>query len=122
MSEVVSWETGKPKREYLHLNDMAAASIFVMNLNKDIYESHTDPMLSHIDVGTGTDFSILEVAQTIANVVGFKGIITTDLSKSDGAPRKLMSVDRLRQLGWEASIASELGIEDTYEWFYLICA
>ncbi|MEL0622531.1 GDP-L-fucose synthase [Marinomonas arenicola] len=118
-SEVVIWGTGSPKREFLHVDDMAAASIFVMNLDKGIYDSHTDPMQSHINVGTGADCSILEVAQTIADVVGFKGIITTDSSKPDGAPRKLMNVDRLRQLGWEASIELVSGIKNTYEWFQL---
>lgn len=119
LSEVVIWGTGTPKREFLHVDDMAAASIFVMNLDKGIYENHTDPMQSHINVGTGTDCSILEVAQTISDVVGFKGRITTDPSKPDGAPRKLMNVDRLRQLGWEASIGLESGLKNTYEWFQL---
>ncbi|WP_133013314.1 GDP-L-fucose synthase [Marinomonas flavescens] len=118
LSEVVIWGTGTAKREFLHVDDMATASIFVMNLDKGIYESHTDPMQSHINVGTGTDCSILEVAQTISDVVGFKGLITTDPSKPDGAPRKLMNVDRLRQLGWEASIELESGLKNTYEWFF----
>lgn len=119
LSEVVIWGTGTPKREFLHVDDMAAASIFVMDLDKDIYDSHTDPMQSHINVGTGIDCSILEVAQTIADVVGFKGMITTDPTKPDGAPRKLMNVDRLHQLGWEAKIELESGLINAYEWFQI---
>lgn len=119
LDEVVIWETGSPKRELLHVDDMAAASVFVMNLDKGIYDGHTEPMQSHINVGTGIDCSILEVAQTIADVVGFKGMITTDPSKPDGAQRKLMSVDRLRQLGWEVNIELESGLKNAYEWFQL---
>lgn len=119
LSEVTIWGTGTPKREFLHVDDMAAASVFVMNLDKTKYDSQVDPMQSHINVGTGLDCSILEIAQTIAKVVGFVGEIKSDPSKPDGAPRKLMNVDRLRRLGWEANIDLNTGLKDAYKWFCL---
>lgn len=119
LSEVTIWGTGMPKREFLHVDDMAAASVFVMNLNKTKYDSQVEPMQSHINVGTGLDCSILEIAQLISDVVGFNGDITSDLSKPDGAPRKLMNVDRLRRLGWEANIDLNTGLQDAYKWFCL---
>jgi GDP-L-fucose synthase len=115
--EVVIWGSGKPMREFLHVDDMAAASLFVMDLPKDIYERETQPMLSHINVGSGTDVTILELAQTVARAVGFEGRITTDASKPDGTMRKLMDVSRLERLGWKASIPLEEGIRSTYAWF-----
>ncbi|MBD5771126.1 GDP-L-fucose synthase [Marinomonas colpomeniae] len=117
LSDVSIWGTGMPKREFLHVDDMAKASVFIMNLDKSIYCNHVEPMQSHINVGTGIDCSILEVAQTIANVIEFEGQIKTDPSKPDGAPRKLMDVDRLRQLGWEAEIKLDIGVRDAYESF-----
>lgn len=115
--EVVIWGSGKPMREFLHVDDMAAASIFVMNLPKDTYDRETEPMLSHINVGSGTDVTILELAQTVARVVGYEGRIATDPSKPDGTMRKLMDVSRLKRLGWEATIPLEAGIRSTYDWF-----
>ncbi len=115
--EVVVWGTGKPMREFLHVDDMAAASVFVMNLDKAGYEANTEPMLSHINVGTGIDCTIAELAQTMAKVVGFTGEIVFDTSKPDGTPRKLMDVSRLKSMGWEAQIALEDGLRSTYEWF-----
>ena len=115
--EVVIWGTGTPRREFLHVDDMAAASLHVMGLPAEDYAKATDPMLSHINVGTGTDVSILELAQMIAGVVGFEGSITQDTSKPDGTPRKLMDVSRLEALGWQASIGLEQGLQDTYRWF-----
>ena len=117
LAEVVIWGSGTPRREFLHVDDMAAASFFVLNLPKDIYEKNTDPMLSHINVGTGLDISILELAQLVAKVTGFTGKISTDPTKPDGTMRKLMDVGRLAQMGWSAGIQLEQGLADTYEWY-----
>ena len=116
-SEVVVWGSGKPKREFLHVDDMAAASIFVMGLSEDKYRSQTSPMQSHINVGSGSDVSIGELAATIAQVVGYKGQIVFDASKPDGSPRKLMNVDLLKRLGWKQQIDLPDGIQQTYHWF-----
>lgn len=117
-AEVVTvWGSGKPKREFLHVDDMAEAGLFVMDLDRDTYEANTQPMLSHINVGTGSDVSIADLAAMVARVVGFKGRIALDASKPDGAPRKLMNVDRLAQMGWLASIELEAGIDDAYRWY-----
>ena len=115
--EVIIWGSGTPKREFLHVDDMAAASLFVLELPKSIYDDNTDPMLSHINVGTGEDISILELAHLIAKVTGFKGKISTDPIKPDGTMRKLMDVGRLNQMGWSASIKLENGLVNTYEWY-----
>lgn len=115
--EVVVWGSGSPKREFLHVDDMAAASVHVMELDRSLYESHTQPMLSHINVGTGVDCSIRELAETIARVTGFAGRVVFDATKPDGAPRKLMDVSRLRALGWAPSITLERGLADAYRWF-----
>lgn len=117
LEEVVIWGSGTPRREFLHVDDMAEASLFVLDLDKEIYDRETEPMLSHINVGCGTDVSILELAQMVARVAGFEGRIATDPSKPDGTPRKLMDVSRLAGLGWSASIELEQGIRGTYEWF-----
>lgn len=117
LEEVVIWGTGKPRREFLHVDDMAAASLFVLDLAADVYNANTQPMLSHINVGSGTDISIRELAQLIARVVGYEGVITTDPSKPDGTMRKLMDVSRLAQMGWQAQIMLEQGIRDTYQWY-----
>jgi len=116
-AEVVIWGTGTPRREFLHVEDMAAASLFVLELPKSDYDANTRPMLSHINVGSGTDISILELAGLVAKVTGFKGEIVTDPSKPDGTPRKLMDVSRLRKLGWEAQIGLEEGLNETCQWF-----
>jgi GDP-L-fucose synthase len=115
--EVVIWGSGTPRREFLHVDDMAAASLFVLSLPKKIYEENTDPMLSHINVGTGVDISILKLAQLVAKVTGFKGKISTDPTKPDGTIHKLMDVGRLNQMGWRARIELEQGLADTYEWY-----
>lgn len=115
--EVVAWGTGLPMREFLYVDDMASASIFVMNLSKEIYEQHTEPMLSHINIGTGVDCTIKELTETVARVVGFTGKIIWDTSKPDGTPRKLMDVSRLKALGWQSKINLESGLAKTYEWF-----
>jgi GDP-L-fucose synthase len=116
-SEVIVWGSGKPMREFLHVDDMAAASIFVMNVSKDVYESCTDEMLSHINVGTGVDCTIAELALTMAAVVGYEGEVGFDATKPDGAPRKLMNVDTLKALGWSYSIDLKEGLASTYAWF-----
>jgi GDP-L-fucose synthase len=115
--EVIAWGSGNPKREFLHVNDMAAACIYVMNLSQDTYETNTQAMLSHINVGTGVDCTIRELVETVAKVTGFKGEIVFDRTKPDGAPRKLMDVSRLKSLGWKASIKLENGLKETYQWF-----
>ena len=116
LDEVVIWGSGKPMREFLHVDDMAAASLFVLDLDKTSYQANTEDMLSHINVGSGTDISILALAQMIANVTGFTGKITTDPSKPDGTLRKLMDVSRLAKMGWRASISLEDGLAETYKW------
>ena len=117
LDEVVIWGSGAPRREFLHVDDMAAASLFVLNLSKDIYSENTEPMLSHINVGTGTDVSILELAQLVANITGYSGEISTDPSKPDGTMRKLMDIGRLAKMGWRARIELEQGLTETYEWY-----
>ncbi|MBU2361081.1 MAG: NAD-dependent epimerase/dehydratase family protein, partial [Alphaproteobacteria bacterium] len=116
-AEVVIWGSGTPMREFLHVDDMAAASLFVMDLDRATYAAETEPMLSHINVGTGHDVTILELAQLVARVTGFEGQITTDPTKPDGAPRKLMDVQRLARMGWTAEIALADGVAQTYAWY-----
>ena len=115
--EVVIWGTGTPRREFLHVDDMAEASLFVLDLPKQVYDDNTDPMLSHINVGSGTDVSILDLAHLVARVTSFTGRILTDPDKPDGTMRKLMDVSRLEAMGWQASIGLEDGIAATYDWF-----
>lgn len=115
--EVVVWGSGKPMREFLHVDDMAAASIHVMELPVDTWKQHTQPMLSHVNVGTGVDCTIRELAETIARVTGYPGRIAFDASKPDGTPRKLLDVSRLASLGWRAEIGLERGLRETYAWF-----
>ena len=115
--EVVVWGTGKPMREFMHVDDMAAACVHVMNLPDDIYSAHTDPMESHINVGTGIDCTITELARTMAEVVGFKGSVVFDAGKPDGTPRKLLKVDKLKAMGWQARVSLRDGLADTYQWF-----
>ena len=115
--EVVIWGTGEPMREFLHVDDMAAASVHVMNLDLSTYAANTQPMLSHINVGTGVDCTIKELAETMARVIGFEGELVSDTSKLDGTPRKLMDVTRIKALGWEYGITLKAGLTDTYNWF-----
>jgi GDP-L-fucose synthase len=116
-ASVTIWGTGEPKREFLYVDDMAAASVYVMNLDKAIYDQHTQPMLSHINVGCGEDLSIREVAEAIAKTVGYSGDIKTDPAKPDGAPRKLMDSSRLNKLGWAAQVGLENGLAKAYKDF-----
>ena len=115
--EVIVWGTGKPMREFLHVDDMAAACVHVMNLEKALYDANTEPMMSHINVGTGVDCTIRELAETMKQVVGFEGELVFDSSKPDGTPRKLMDVSRLENMGWKASISLADGLAMTYQWF-----
>lgn len=117
VEEVVIWGSGKPMREFLHVDDMAAASVHVMDLSSDIWKANTQPMLSHINVGTGVDCTIRELAETIAHVTRFKGRLVFDASKPDGTPRKLLDNSRLNALGWKAGIGLEDGLRDAYGWF-----
>jgi len=116
-SKVIVWGSGNPMREFLHVDDMAAASIHILGLDKETYDANTQPMLSHINVGTGTDCTIRELAETMAEVVGYEGTLVFDASKPDGTPRKLLDVSRLKTLGWEASIGLKAGLATTYRWF-----
>lgn len=116
-SEVVIWGTGTPMREFLYVDDMAQASIYIMNLPHEVYKSHTQPMLSHINIGTGIDCTIKELAESIAEVIGYTGNIIFDVSKPDGTPRKLLNVDRLKNLGWTADTTLKAGLSKTYQWF-----
>jgi len=113
-SEVVIWGSGTPRREFLHVDDMAAASVHVLELPAAVYRAQTTPMCSHINVGTGVDCTIRELAQTVAQVAGFTGNLVFDASKPDGAPRKLLEVSRLQTLGWRAAISLADGLRDTY--------
>ncbi len=116
-AEVVVWGTGTPMREFLYVDDMAAASVHVMELDKETYKANTEPMLSHINVGTGVDCTIREMAETMAKVVGFEGKVVFDSSKPDGTPRKLMDVSRLAALGWRYQVSLEQGLTKTYQWY-----
>lgn len=116
-SEVVAWGSGKPMREFLHVDDMAAACVHVMELDSKVYQANTQSMLSHINVGTGVDCTIRELVETVAEVTGFQGEIIWDTSMPDGTPRKLMDVERLHSLGWKHSYNLKDGLEHTYQWF-----
>ena len=114
---VAIWGSGTPKREFLYVDDMAAACVHVMNLPQAVYAQHTQPMLSHINVGCGHDVTIAQVAQSIAQVVGFTGQLTFDTTKPDGAPRKWMDSSRLNSLGWQAKVGLEEGLALAYRDF-----
>lgn len=114
---VTIWGSGTPRREFLHVDDMAEAALFVMDLDKPDYDRETEPMLSHINIGSGEDIAILDLARMVARVTGFEGRIETDPTKPDGTPRKLMDVSRLARMGWQAGIGLEDGIRGTYDWF-----
>jgi len=116
-NEVVIWGSGNPMREFLHVDDMAAASVYIMELDKAVYDANTEPMLSHINVGAGVDCTIRELAETVAKVTGFIGTLSFDRSKPDGAPRKLMDVSRLTKLGWHAGVSLQKGLDQAYKWF-----
>ena len=115
--EVVIWGSGSPMREFLHVDDMADACIHIMNLDSGTYQANTQPMLSHINVGTGIDCSIRELAETIANVTNFGGNLIFDTTKPDGTKRKLLDVNRLKKMGWQYSISLKSGLAETYQWY-----
>ena len=118
--EVVIWGTGTPKREFLYVDDMAAASVFVMDLDKAIYDQYTEPMQSHINVGYGSDVTIAELAKAVGAAVGYQGIISFDPTKPDGSPRKWMSSKRLNNLGWNAQVGLEQGLIQAYADFQVV--
>jgi len=116
-AEVVVWGSGNVMREFLYVDDMAQASLFVLELDEEAYKANTQPMLSHVNVGTGKDVTIREMAETMKEVIGFKGKLTFDTTKPDGAPRKLINVTRLENMGWKYSVDLRKGIEKTYDWY-----
>jgi GDP-L-fucose synthase len=116
-TEVAIWGSGTPMREFLYVDDMAAACVHVMNLPKSAYEQHTQPMLSHINVGYGSDMTIAELAQAVARITGFSGHIVFDSTKPDGSPRKLMDSSRLSSLGWKAKVDLHIGLNFAYQDF-----
>jgi GDP-L-fucose synthase len=117
LPEVIIWGTGSPMREFLFVDDLAAACIYVMELEKELYESHVSPMLSHINIGSGVDISILDLAKTISDIGGYQGKISFDKEKPDGSPKKLMDSQKIRRLGWSPKINFALGLKKTYEAF-----
>ena len=116
-AEVVVWGTGNAMREFLYVDDMAEASLFVLELDDKTYQANTKPMLSHINVGTGKDVTICEMAEIMKEVIGFKGKLTFGTTKPDGAPRKLIDVSRLSNMGWEYSVDLKDGLSKTYKWY-----
>jgi len=116
-TEVVVWGTGNAMREFLYVDDMAQASLFVLELDEQTYKANTQPMLSHINVGTGKDVTIREMAETMKQVVGYEGNLTFDITKPDGSPRKLIDISRLSNMGWKYSIDLEDGLKKTYKWY-----
>jgi len=116
-AEVVVWGTGNAMREFLYVDDMAAASLFVLELDEKTYQTNTKPMLSHINVGTGQDVTIREMAEIMRQVVGYKGVLIFDATKPDGAPRKLIDISRLSRMGWNYNIDLKEGLKKTYEWY-----
>ena len=116
-SNVQVWGTGKPFREFLHVDDMASAAIHIMNLEKSEYLKNTEPQLSHINVGSGKEYTISDLAMLIAETVNFKGNIKFDKDKPDGTPRKLIDSTLLRSMGWEPQLDLRKGLIDTYNWY-----
>ena len=109
--------TGDPKREFLYVDDLADACVYIMSLDQENYNANIDPSCSHINIGTGKDCSILELSELISDVIDFKGDIITDTSKPDGMPKKLLDVSLLAKLGWEYKTNLQVGLEITYEAF-----
>ena len=116
-NHVVVWGTGNAMREFLYVDDMAEASLFILEMKQKTYHSNTSPMLSHINIGTGKDTTIRELAETMKEVVGFKGGLVFDESKPDGTPRKLIDVTRLSNMGWNYKVDLKKGLELTYSWY-----
>jgi len=116
-AEVMVWGTGNAMREFLYVDDMAQASLFVLELDEETYKTNTQPMLSHINVGTGKDTTIREMAETMKQIVGYKGKVKFDATKLDGSPRKLIDITRLKRMGWEYRVNLKEGLDETYEWY-----
>lgn len=117
LPSVEIWGSGQQKREFLNVDDLADACVHILNLPKRRIDSVTEPMCSHLNVGTGQDVSIRELTQTLFDVIGYSGQLECDISKPDGAPRKLLDVSRIQSLGWDARTPLEVGLRQTYEWF-----
>jgi GDP-L-fucose synthase len=117
-AEVMVWGTGNAMREFLYVDDMAEASLFVLELDEQTYMANTQPMLSHINVGTGKDVTIREMAEAMKKVIGYKGKLTFDTTKPDGAPRKSIDVTRMENMGWKYSVDLKDGLEKTYKWYF----
>jgi GDP-L-fucose synthase len=118
-AEVVVWGTGNAMREFLYVDDMAAASLFVLELGEEAYQAITKPMLSHINIGTGTEITIHELAETMKEIIGFKGVIVFDTTKPDGPLRKLVDVSRIESSGWSYSVDFKKGLRSTYAWYLI---
>ena len=116
-AEVVVWGTGNAMREFLYVDDMAQASLFVLELDEKTYKANTQPMLSHINVGTGKDTTIREMAEVMKQVVGYEGELTFDTTKPNGAQRKLIDITRLKTMGWVYNISLKEGLKETYKWY-----
>ena len=116
-SEVVVWGTGKAMREFMYVDDMAQACLYVLELDKRIYQANIKPMQSHINIGTGSDISIREMAEILCEVIGFTGSLSFDVTKPDGTPRKLVDVSRLSNMGWKYSVNLRDGLKKTYKWY-----
>ena len=114
---VIIWGTGKVKREFLHVKDMASAAIHIMNLPKSIFEKFTIPMCSHINIGSGYDLTIEQLAKKIQETIGFSGELIFDLTKPDGTPRKLLDISKINELGWSPKIDITEGLKNTYDDF-----
>jgi GDP-L-fucose synthase len=115
--EVKVWGSGKPLRDFLHVDDMAKASVYMMNLDRETLDTNIEPMLSHINIGSGKDLTIKLIAEKIAKIVNFKGKIVWDINKPDGTPRKLLDISLANKLGWSPEISLEEGLATTYSWF-----
>jgi len=116
-SEIVVWGSGNVMREFLYVDDMAEASLFVLELDKDVYEANTQPMLSHINVGSGKDTTIRELAEIMKETIGYKGKIIFDIAKLEGPERKLIDITKLKKMGWEHNVGLKEGLENTYQWY-----
>lgn len=117
LDEVIIWGTGQPLREFLYVDDMAAACVYIQNLSIEQYQQHVDPMMSHINIGTNEEVSILQLAHIIKEVIGYTGLLFFDTAQPDGVPRKLLNSQKLNKLGWKSKIELKQGIKITYDWF-----
>lgn len=116
-SSVTVWGSGEPFREFLYVDDMADASVHMMNIEKSTLNKFINPMFSHINIGSGVEYKIKSIAEKISNIIGFKGDLLWDSSKPDGTPRKLLDITLAQKLGWKPKVSFDEGIKETYEWF-----